>query len=155
MNILISRSLLTGTFPLSPHPLSLFLYISKSNLSSSDLTPWAKSGVLLLNTCLTVKPSLAGSHSKKGWEEFTEKLIALVDRYAGAEEVGMNGKGIVVLAWGAWAEKKVKGLDKKKHLILTSAVGLLSLCSSSFFFSRLTEIITIAYSVASISTFSS
>ncbi|GAA5907014.1 uracil-DNA glycosylase, partial [Sporobolomyces salmoneus] len=85
-----------------------------------SLTSLARSGVLLLNTSLTVKPHQAGSHSGKGWETFTDKLVDLVDRYGGSGEVGKEGKGVVVLAWGAWAAKRVAKMDKKKHLILTS-----------------------------------
>ncbi|GAA5842225.1 hypothetical protein JCM3766R1_005071 [Sporobolomyces carnicolor] len=85
-----------------------------------SLTSLARSGVLLLNTSLTVKPHQAGSHSGKGWETFTDKLVDLVDRFGGSGEVGKEGKGVVVLAWGAWAAKRVAKMDRKKHLILTS-----------------------------------
>ncbi|GAA5837951.1 hypothetical protein JCM5353_004295 [Sporobolomyces roseus] len=85
-----------------------------------SLTSLARSGVLLLNTSLTVKPHQAGAHSGKGWETFTDKIVDLVDRYGGSGEVGKEGKGVVVLAWGAWAAKRVAKIDKKKHLILTS-----------------------------------
>ncbi|THG98191.1 hypothetical protein EW026_g3960 [Hermanssonia centrifuga] len=92
-----------------------------------NLTTWAENGVLLLNTCLTVKAAEAGSHSGKGWEEFTDKVVDVVDKYGGANlaangsDLGGRGRGIVFLAWGAWAMKRVAKLDKKKHLILTSA----------------------------------
>ncbi|BGP27842.1 uracil-DNA glycosylase [Rhodotorula toruloides] len=86
-----------------------------------NLISWARSGVLLLNTSLTVSPHKAGSHSNRGWENFTDKVIELVDKHAGAGEDGREGKGVVVLAWGAWAAKRVAKMDKKKHLILTSA----------------------------------
>ncbi|KAI0925887.1 hypothetical protein AcV5_008497 [Taiwanofungus camphoratus] len=91
-----------------------------------NLTAWAENGVLLLNTCLTVKAGDAGSHSGKGWEEFTDKVVDVVDRYGGANlanssGAGGRGRGIVFLAWGAWAAKRVAKLDKHKHLILTSA----------------------------------
>ncbi|BGO95840.1 uracil DNA glycosylase [Rhodotorula toruloides] len=86
-----------------------------------NLISWARSGVLLLNTSLTVSPHKAGSHSNRGWEDFTDKVIELVDKHAGASEDGKKGKGVVVLAWGAWAAKRVAKMDKKKHLILTSA----------------------------------
>ena len=120
----------------------------------SNLTAWAQNGVLLLNTCLTVKPGQAGSHSKKGWEDFTDKVVDVVDKYGGANLAahGSNGagrgRGIVFLAWGAWAAKRVAKLDtvspiqsaipahsphparltgaslaQKKHLILKSAVS--------------------------------
>lgn len=91
-------------------------------MSRRSLTSLARSGVLLLNTSLTVKPHQAGAHSGKGWETFTDKIVDLVDRYGGSGEVGKEGKGVVVLAWGAWAAKRVAKMDKKKHLILTSPV---------------------------------
>ncbi|TDL25619.1 uracil-DNA glycosylase [Rickenella mellea] len=92
-----------------------------------NLTKWADNGVLLLNTALTVRAHEAGSHSGKGWEQFTDKVVDVVDKYGGANlSNGLAGKtgygrGIVFLAWGAWAAKRVAKLDKKKHLILTSA----------------------------------
>ncbi|KAF9818587.1 hypothetical protein IEO21_02692 [Rhodonia placenta] len=91
-----------------------------------NLTAWAENGVLLLNTCLTVKAGDAGSHSGKGWETFTDKVVDVVDKFGGANLANASGasgrgRGIVFLAWGAWAAKRVAKLDKKKHLILTSA----------------------------------
>ncbi|TNY22014.1 uracil-DNA glycosylase-like protein [Rhodotorula diobovata] len=80
-----------------------------------NLISLARRGVLLLNTSLTVSPHKAGSHSNKGWETFTDKVVELVDKHGG------GGKGVVVLAWGQWAAKRVAKMDKKKHLILTSA----------------------------------
>lgn len=75
--------------------------------------------MLLLNACLTVKASEAASHSGKGWEEFTDKVIDVVDKYGGANlsANGANafagrGRGIVFLAWGAFAAKRVARLDK-------------------------------------------
>ncbi|KAF8623690.1 hypothetical protein AX17_007388 [Amanita inopinata Kibby_2008] len=88
------------------------------------LTAWANNGVLLLNTCLTVRARTPGSHSKKGWEQFTDKVIDVVDRYGGANlSAGLSdsngiGRGVVFLAWGAWAAKRVAKLNKDKHLIL-------------------------------------
>ncbi|TBU49769.1 uracil-DNA glycosylase [Dichomitus squalens] len=92
-----------------------------------NLTTWAENGVLLLNTSLTVRAREAASHSKKGWEEFTARVVDVVDRFGGANLGNKNstnagrGRGIVFLAWGAHAAKVVEKLDKKKHLILTSA----------------------------------
>ncbi|QRV84210.1 Uracil DNA glycosylase superfamily [Ceratobasidium sp. AG-Ba] len=88
-----------------------------------SLVSWANSGVLLLNTSLTVKAGQAGSHANKGWETFTEAVVKAVDKYGGANLPNGNGvgKGVVFLAWGSWAAKRVAGLDKKKHCILTSA----------------------------------
>ncbi|KAK2460913.1 hypothetical protein APHAL10511_007383 [Amanita phalloides] len=88
------------------------------------LTAWANNGVLLLNTCLTVRAHSAGSHSKKGWEEFTDKVVDVVDRYGGANLSSLEGngigRGVVFLAWGAWAAKRVAKLNTNKHLILKS-----------------------------------
>ncbi|KIK10100.1 hypothetical protein K443DRAFT_670731 [Laccaria amethystina LaAM-08-1] len=94
-----------------------------------NLSSWANNGVLMLNTCLTVQAGNAGSHSNKGWEQFTDKVIDVVDRYGGAnlpnsENGGSDsgvGRGVVFLAWGSWAAKRVAKLNKIKHLILTSA----------------------------------
>lgn len=85
---------------------------------SRNLTPWAQNGVLLLNTCLTVKAAQAGSHFGKGWEDFTDKVVDVVDKYGGANLASNGslqagrGRGIVFLAWGAWAAKRVARLDK-------------------------------------------
>ncbi|KAJ8607208.1 hypothetical protein MRB53_040468 [Persea americana] len=62
------------------------------------LTPWADRGVLLLNTCLTVRAHEANSHAGKGWEKFTQKVIDVV-----AKE---RSKGVVFLAWGSPAQKR-------------------------------------------------
>lgn len=85
-----------------------------------NLSAWANSGVLLLNTALTVRSGNAGSHSKKGWETFTAKVIEVVDKYGGANLEGANGvgRGIVFLAWGAWAAKCVEKLDKVRFIVL-------------------------------------
>ena len=81
----------------------------------------------MLNTCLTVKANQAGSHSNKGWETFTDKVVEVVDKYGGANlgsPSGANrsglGRGIVFLAWGAWAAKRVGKLSKAsraRHLL--------------------------------------
>ncbi|KAI9886595.1 MAG: Autophagy protein 22 [Watsoniomyces obsoletus] len=76
------------------------------------LTPWADRGVLLLNTCLTVRAHEANSHSNKGWEKFTQKVIDLVAR--------VRTRGVVFLAWGSPAAKRVSKVDRKRHLILES-----------------------------------
>lgn len=76
---------------------------------SGDLTPWAKQGVLLLNATLTVRRAEAGSHQKKGWEEFTDAIIRAVND--GHEHV-------VFLLWGSYAQKKGAFIDRKKHLVL-------------------------------------
>ena len=88
----------------------------------SNLTSWAENGVLLLNTALTVRASAAGSHSNQGWEDFTDKVVEIVDRFGGANlgskdgVAAGRGRGIVFLAWGAWAGKRVAKLDKVRAL---------------------------------------
>lgn len=84
-----------------------------------NLTSWAENGVLMLNTCLTVKANQAGSHSGRGWEQFTDKVVDVVDRYGGANlssgdgsDARGIGRGVVFLAWGAWAGKRVAKLNK-------------------------------------------
>ena len=76
------------------------------------LTPWADRGVLLLNTCLTVRAHEANSHAGKGWERFTQKVIDIVAQ--------RRTKGVVFLAWGKPAGERVKKVDKVKHHILQS-----------------------------------
>ncbi|GLI77022.1 uracil DNA glycosylase [Penicillium ochrochloron] len=76
------------------------------------LTPWAEQGVLMLNTCLTVRAHAANSHSGKGWEKFTQKAIDLVAR--------VRSNGVVFLAWGKPAGTRVAKVNKSKHCVLQS-----------------------------------
>ena len=76
-----------------------------------DLTSWAKDGVLLINTILTVEESKPKSHHKLGWEIFTDNIIKYISE---------NCEGIVFILWGAPAIKKTKIIDESKHYILTS-----------------------------------
>lgn len=76
-----------------------------------DLTPWAKQGVLLINTILTVEDSTPKSHEKKGWEIFTDNII---------KHISQEKKNIIFILWGAPAIKKTKLIDENKHFILTS-----------------------------------
>jgi uracil-DNA glycosylase len=77
-----------------------------------DLTSWAKQGILLLNSVLTVRAGQSGSHANRGWETFTDKAISLV---------GEQGKPTAFLLWGAYAKKKASLIDTSKHLVLTAA----------------------------------
>ncbi|MDD3171318.1 MAG: uracil-DNA glycosylase [Bacilli bacterium] len=79
--------------------------------TSGDLTSWAKSGVLLLNTVLTVRANQANSHRGKGWEIFTDKVIELLN----ARE-----KPIVFILWGNNAKEKKIKITNPIHLILTA-----------------------------------
>lgn len=76
------------------------------------LTPWAEQGVLLLNTCLTVRAHEANSHSNKGWEKFTQKVIDTV--------VKVRTRGVVFLAWGTPAQKRCAKITGTKHVVLKS-----------------------------------
>ncbi|CAF9916987.1 uracil DNA glycosylase [Imshaugia aleurites] len=76
------------------------------------LTPWADRGVLLLNTCLTVRAHEANSHANHGWEKFTQKVIDIVAR--------KRTNGVVFLAWGQPAAKRVAKLDRVRHCVLQS-----------------------------------
>lgn len=73
------------------------------------LENWSKQGVLLLNSVLTVERSLAASHQGRGWETFTDAVIAAVN--AGDQPV-------VFLLWGSYAQKKAAFVDRSKHLVL-------------------------------------
>jgi uracil-DNA glycosylase len=78
---------------------------------SSDLSSWARQGVLLLNTSLTVRAHEANSHSKRGWEQFTERVIKLVVDRLSKSGGEAGAKGVCFLAWGAGAGKLVKGIS--------------------------------------------
>lgn len=77
-----------------------------------ELTEWAKSGVLLMNTVLTVREGQANSHRGHGWEIFTDKVIELLNK---------REQPIVFLLWGGNARSKAKLITNSKHLILQCA----------------------------------
>lgn len=79
--------------------------------ASGDLQRWARQGVLLLNSTLTVRAHAAGSHQGKGWEEFTDEVIA---------HLSQHRENIVFILWGAFAIKKGARINRMKHLVLTS-----------------------------------
>jgi len=79
---------------------------------SGNLERWAEQGVLLLNATLTVQANTAGSHQKKGWEEFTDAII---------KHISDEKDHVVFILWGAYAQKKGSVIDTKKHLVLQSA----------------------------------
>lgn len=79
---------------------------------SGNLTKWADQGVLLLNATLTVRASQAGSHQKRGWEQFTDAAI---------KRLSDNRKNLVFLLWGRYAQNKESLINKENgHLILKS-----------------------------------
>ncbi|MDY7396588.1 uracil-DNA glycosylase [Aureibaculum sp. 2210JD6-5] len=85
--------------------------LSKPIPLHGNLERWAKQGVLLLNATLTVRAHQAASHQNKGWENFTDAVISQISKHK---------NNVVFLLWGGYAKKKVKLIDNKKHLILTS-----------------------------------
>jgi uracil-DNA glycosylase len=95
--------------------------------NSGNLERWSRQGVLLLNATLTVRAHLAGSHQKKGWEEFTDEAISCINR---------DKQSIVFLLWGAYAQKKGETIDRSKHLVLESVHPSPLSASRGFFGNR-------------------
>lgn len=79
---------------------------------SGDLSKWAKQGVLLLNSSLTVNEGMAGSHKDYGWQIFTKKVVSQCNDYL---------NGVVFLLWGRHAQEVGKEIDRNRHYVLTSA----------------------------------
>lgn len=79
---------------------------------STDLTPWARQGVLLLNSVLTVRAGAAASHSGLGWQEFTDAVIRIISE---------TQDGVVFLLWGNYAKTKAPLIDISRHHILAAA----------------------------------
>ena len=77
-----------------------------------ELTPWAQQGVLLLNSVLSVQAGLAASHQGRGWETFTDAVIRLLNE---------QREHLVFMLWGAYAQKKGRFIDTRKHLVLKAA----------------------------------
>lgn len=75
------------------------------------LIPWANQGVLLLNSVLTVEKGKAGSHQKKGWESFTDRVIEILNA---------QHPSCIFLLWGSYAQNKGQFIDRCKHLVLES-----------------------------------
>ena len=103
--------------PLPPSLKNIFkeihddLGLPASNFRHGCLDAWADQGVLLLNSVLTVEQNRAGSHQKKGWEIFTNRVIDLL---------GESERKIVFLLWGSYAQKKGELVDKGKNLVLAA-----------------------------------
>lgn len=107
-------SVLPGT-PFPPSLKNIFKEIEQDlGINKPDhgcLQAWADKGVLLLNATLTVEQAKAGSHQGKGWEEFTDKVI---------EVINQECEGLVFLLWGSYAQKKGQFIDADKHCVLKS-----------------------------------
>ena len=94
---------------------------------TGDLTPWARQGVLLLNTTLTVRGGQAGSHQGRGWETFTDQVI---------EAVSAKEETVVFVLWGAHARKKKALIDTRRHVVIESAHPSPLSAHNGFFGSR-------------------
>lgn len=79
---------------------------------TTDLTAWANQGVFLMNSVLTVEKDKAGSHSKCGWEEFTNAVISFISK---------ENEHVVFVLWGDYARKKKNLIDSTKHAVIESA----------------------------------
>ncbi|WP_139659942.1 uracil-DNA glycosylase [bacterium endosymbiont of Bathymodiolus sp. 5 South] len=79
--------------------------------NSGNLEHWAKQGVLLLNSVLTVEKNSPGSHAQSGWVDFTDGVIDIINT---------EKQNLVFLLWGAYAYKKAALIDNNKHLVLTA-----------------------------------
>lgn len=76
------------------------------------LENWARQGVLLLNSVLTVEQGRAASHRGRGWETFTDRVI---------ERLNLEREGLVFLLWGSYAQRKGEFIDRRRHRVLCSA----------------------------------
>ena len=76
------------------------------------LEHWARQGVLLLNSVLTVEMGLAASHRDRGWERFTDRIV---------EQVNAKPEPVVFMLWGSYAQKKAAMVDTSRHLVLKAA----------------------------------
>jgi uracil-DNA glycosylase len=92
-----------------------------------DLSPWARQGVLLLNTTLTVRRGAAASHQGKGWETFTDEVIRVV---------GAKPHPVVFILWGSHARRKKQLLATDRHVIIESAHPSPLSAHNGFFGSR-------------------
>ena len=103
---------------------------------SGNLEHWAEQGVLMLNATLTVRAKQAGSHQKKGWEEFTDNVIRTLSE---------EKENLIFLLWGRFAQNKAQIIDNEKHYILTAAHPSPFSAHSGFFgckhFSKTNEIL--------------
>tara|TARA_R110000850_G_scaffold268138_1_gene399434 strand:+ start:35039 stop:35704 length:666 start_codon:yes stop_codon:yes gene_type:complete len=85
--------------------------LAKDIPQTGNLERWANQGVFLLNATLTVRAHQAGSHQNKGWEKFTDAVIKIISE---------EKENVVFMLWGGYAKNKVKLINQRKHLILTS-----------------------------------
>lgn len=107
-----------NTIPVPPSLRNILLEVNNSVYSSekvsvdSDLTRWAKQGVLLLNASLTVIAKRPNSHANLGWHALTDNVIETISR---------KKQNVVFMLWGAFAQKKAKLIDHRNHLVLKTS----------------------------------
>jgi len=89
----------------------LYEDIGVDNSHTGYLQPWAKQGVLLLNSVLTVEAGKSNAHQGKGWEIFTDKIIEIINQEC---------NNVVFILWGSYAQKKGISIDSNRHLIIKS-----------------------------------
>ena len=75
------------------------------------LSAWADRGVLLLNSVLSVQAGQAGSHRGRGWEQFTDRVVEVINR---------QRESVVFMLWGGYAQKKGAVIDRQRHCVLTA-----------------------------------
>ncbi|NCB48324.1 MAG: uracil-DNA glycosylase [Clostridia bacterium] len=92
--------------------------------NNGNLTKWARQGVLLLNSVLTVKSGISNSHKGKGWEKFTHEVI---------RKIAEKDTPVVFMLWGGNAKKVVENIDLSKHFVLSSAHPSPLSASNGFF----------------------
>ena len=90
----------------------LFTDLRITSPQSGNLEVWAHRGVLLINSSLTVEKGKPGSHQGKGWENFTDEVLSIINR---------KNKNIVFILWGKKAQEKGRFLNREHHLIIESA----------------------------------
>lgn len=88
------------------------VYDGRAVSTESDLTRWAKQGVLLLNSSLTVIAKKPNSHADLGWHQLTDNII---------ETISQKKTGVVFMLWGAFAQRKRQLINSSKHLVLTTS----------------------------------
>ncbi|MCB9643061.1 MAG: uracil-DNA glycosylase [Myxococcales bacterium] len=105
--------------------------------SHGNLTYWAEQGVLLLNAVLSVRARKASSHAGQGWETFTDRAIEVINE---------GREGVAFALWGKYAREKASRVDRRKHLVLTSAHPSPYSAASGFFgchhFSKINQFLT-------------
>jgi uracil-DNA glycosylase len=89
----------------------LFYDLRLTAPENGNLESWARQGILLINSSLTVEKGVPGSHQGKGWEKFTDQVLSIINR---------KKKNIVFILWGKKAQEKGRFLDRESHLVIES-----------------------------------